>query len=187
MKHISKDDTITIPDNVTVSLKARQITVTGPRGTLSRDLRHLQVDIQRPTKKQLRIVVWGGGRKHIATIRTVRSHIENLIKGVTLGFEYKLRYVYAHFPIGVTINKGVVEVRNFLGEKFVRKIQLDKDVEAVASTSQKDELILTGNDVDKVSQCAASIQQSTRVRNKDIRKFLDGIYVSEKGTVVKDF
>ncbi|KAJ1736593.1 60S ribosomal protein L9B, partial [Coemansia sp. RSA 990] len=50
-----------------------------------------------------------------------------------------------------------------------------------------DELILTGNDVDKVSQCAASIQQSTRVRNKDIRKFLDGIYVSEKGTVVKDF
>jgi len=33
---------------------------------------------------------------------------------------------------------------------------------------------------------AALIQQSTTVKNKDIRKFLDGIYVSEKTTVVKD-
>jgi ribosomal protein L6P/L9E len=30
---------------------------------------------------------------------------------------------------------------------------------------------------------AAWIQQSTTVKNKDIRKFLDGIYVSEKTTV----
>ena len=30
---------------------------------------------------------------------------------------------------------------------------------------------------------AALIQQATTVKNKDIRKFLDGIYVSEKGTV----
>lgn len=34
------------------------------------------------------------------------------------------------------------------------------------------------------SVSAALIQQATTVKNKDIRKFLDGIYVSEKGTVV---
>jgi ribosomal protein L6P/L9E len=33
---------------------------------------------------------------------------------------------------------------------------------------------------------AALIQQSTTVKNKDIRKFLDGLYVSEKTTVVQD-
>ncbi len=33
---------------------------------------------------------------------------------------------------------------------------------------------------------AASIQGICRVRNKDIRKFLDGIYVSEKTVVVQD-
>jgi large subunit ribosomal protein L9e len=54
-------------------------------------------------------------------------------------------------------------------------------VKCVVSTAQKDEIILTGNDIDNVSQSAASIQQSTAVKNKDIRKFLDGIYVSEKG------
>lgn len=32
---------------------------------------------------------------------------------------------------------------------------------------------------------AALIQQATTVKNKDIRKFLDGIYVSEKGTVIE--
>ncbi len=30
---------------------------------------------------------------------------------------------------------------------------------------------------------AANIHQSTLVKNKDIRKFLDGIYVSEKGEI----
>jgi len=50
----------------------------------------------------------------------------------------------------------------------------------------QDELILTGNSIEGVSQSAALIQQSTTVKNKDIRKFLDGLYVSEKTTVVKD-
>ena len=33
---------------------------------------------------------------------------------------------------------------------------------------------------------AALIHQATLVRRKDIRKFLDGIYVSEKGTIEKN-
>lgn len=33
---------------------------------------------------------------------------------------------------------------------------------------------------------AALIQQSTTVKNKDIRKFLDGLYVSEKTTVEQE-
>ena len=48
----------------------------------------------------------------------------------------------------------------------------------------QDELIVFGNSIDAVSQSAALIQQSTTVKNKDIRKFLDGLYVSEKTTIV---
>ena len=39
-----------------------------------------------------------------------------------------------------------------------------------------------GNDIELVSNSAVLIQQATTVKNKDIRKFLDGIDVSEKGT-----
>jgi large subunit ribosomal protein L9e len=43
-------------------------------------------------------------------------------------------------------------------------------VDVAVSTSQKDELVLSGNSVENVSQSAADIQQICRVRNKDIRK-----------------
>ena len=56
----------------------------------------------------------------------------------------------------------------------------------ISRLSFQDELLLTGNSLEAVSQSAALIQQSTTVKNKDIRKFLDGLYVSEKTTVVKE-
>lgn len=54
------------------------------------------------------------------------------------------------------------------------------------STAQKDELVIEGNSLEDVSRSAALIQQSTTVKDKDIRKFLDGLYVSEKTTVIQD-
>ena len=94
-----------------------------------------------------------------------------------------MRFAYAHFPISVTLaDKGtVVEIRNFLGEKIVRRVKLLDGVTAVLSTKIKDELVLTGNSLENVSLSAALCHQSVLVKNKDIRKFLDGIYVSEKG------
>ncbi|KAI8319049.1 protein component of the large ribosomal subunit, nearly identical to Rpl9Ap [Martensiomyces pterosporus] len=188
MKHVYKDATITIPEGVTVDIKSRVVRVTGPRGALSRDMRHINMDIQRPAKDKIRVIVWQGGRKHVACIRTVCSHISNLITGVTKGYEYKMRFVYAHFPISVNIDSkdNFVEIRNFLGEKQVRKVPMHEGVQVIQSINVKDEIVLSGNDIDSVSQSAASIQQATRVRNKDIRKFLDGIYVSAKGNIVKD-
>ena len=72
---------------------------------------------------------------------------------------------------------------NFLGEKLIRRVQMAEGVDVEASKNVKDELVLTGNSLENVSQSAADIQQICRVRNKDIRKFLDGIYVSERGNI----
>lgn len=84
------------------------------------------------------------------------------------------------------MNAETMTNRNFLGEKLVRKVVMAKGVDVEASKNQKDELQLTGNDLEAVSQSAADIQQICRVRNKDIRKFLDGLYVSERGNIVED-
>lgn len=116
--------------------------------------------------------------------RTVCSHIENMITGVTKGFMYKMRFCYAHFPINVSAvkdnGKDVVEIRNFLGEKKVRRVELMEGVHYVRTADVKDQIEISGIDINKVSLSCARIAQSTLVRNKDIRKFLDGIYVSEK-------
>jgi large subunit ribosomal protein L9e len=57
----------------------------------------------------------------MAAIRTAISHVQNLITGVTKGYRYKMRFVYAHFPINASITNAntAIEIRNFLGEKRV--------------------------------------------------------------------
>jgi large subunit ribosomal protein L9e len=62
---------------------------------------------------------------------------------------------------------------------------MQKGVEVEATKGVKDQIELTGNSLEAVSQSAADIQQICRVRNKDIRKFLDGLYVSERGNIVE--
>ncbi|MCQ6513249.1 50S ribosomal protein L6, partial [Vibrio parahaemolyticus] len=74
------------------------------------------------------IEIHHGNRKNVATLRTVKSIISNMITGVTKGFKYKMRYVYAHFPINVNVDQSKetglweVEIRNFIGEKIVRRV-----------------------------------------------------------------
>ena len=92
------------------------------------------------------------------------------------GFLYKMRLVYAHFPINaIPADDGCsIQIRNFLGEKIVRTCPMGKGV-TVKLSDVKDEIIISGNDVEQVSQSAASITDRTRVKDKDIRKFLDGV------------
>lgn len=179
---------------VEVEIKARKVKVTGPLGTLERDFKHIMMECRPITKmveleegaepvekRFVQVDLWFATRKQLACVRTVCSHIENMIVGVTRGFTYKMRFVYSHFPINVAISGNTVEIRNFLGERRVRKIDLLPGVTYVRSESVKDQIELSGTDIVNVSLTAAKIQQATNVRHKDLRKFLDGIYVSEKG------
>jgi len=102
-----------------------------------------------------------------------------------------MRFVYAHFPINVTLTQDKardgatnVEIRNFLGEKVIRVVDALPGTTVSRSKDVKDEIVLQGNDIQHVSRTCALIQQICAVKRKDIRKFLDGIYVSEKGNVI---
>merc|ERR1711998_334609 len=112
--------------------------------------------------------------KQLSMLRSVCSHIQNLFDGVEKKFEYRMRLVYAHFPINASITNGgkTIEIRNFLGEKVVRTVNMLPGVKVEKGTTQKDELVITGADIDNTSQSAALIRQSCLVKNKDIRKFL---------------
>mmetsp|Transcript_27694 Transcript_27694/g.61805 ORF Transcript_27694/g.61805 Transcript_27694/m.61805 type:complete len:182 (+) Transcript_27694:68-613(+) len=175
MKTVLSSRTIEYGEDVTVDVNARVVTVTGPKGSIVRDFKHLNIDMNHMKEaRKIRVDLWFGNRKQLACIRTVCSHIENMITGVTIGFLYKMKFVYSHFPINVAVEKGVVEVRNFMGEKRVRKIKMLDGVNAVRTKDVKDQLEISGIDISKVSLSAAHVQQMTNVRNKDLRKFLDG-------------
>lgn len=155
----------------------------GPRGALTRDFRHIDMDLRKVGDNKVRVDLWFANRKQLASVCTVCSHLQNLFTGVTQGFMYKMRFVYSHFPINVTLNGEVVEIRNVLGKKRVKKITLPEGVTYVRTADVKDQIELSGNDITLVSLAAAKIQQATNIRHKDLRKFLDGIYVSEKGPI----
>lgn len=188
MKYLEQSKTVKIPKGVDVHIKSRVVTVKGDRGTLVRDFDHLSLDMRVEGGKKgkfVKISVYFGTRKDLACLQTATGHVQNMITGVTKGFIYKMRLVYAHFPINASVvdDGKMLEIRNFLGEKIVRRIPMLEGVKIERSADVKDELILTGNDIDKVSQSAAQVQQRHLVKNKDIRKFLDGVYVSHKGVI----
>ena len=69
------------------------------------------------------------------------------------GYQLKMRAVYAHFPINLVLSEegSVVEVRNFLGEKYTRTVRLREGVKA-STTGTKDEIKVEGNDIELVTQ-----------------------------------
>ena len=192
MKTINTKQQYLIPEGVTVDIRARDVTVTGPRGTLNRAFKHIKVQISVKTtkvgKKYVVVEQWFSDRRSMACIRTCLSHIKNLIIGVTKGYCYKMRLVYAHFPISATPenNGSEINMRNFLGEKIVRNVKMAPGVVVERGTELKDQIIISGNCLEDVSQSAANIKQICLVRNKDIRKFLDGVYVYSKENIVQD-
>jgi len=100
-----------------------------------------------------------------------------MIKGVTKGFTYKLKIVFSHFPITVKIKEKTLIIENFTGERNPRKAKIMGDTKV---TVKGDDIIVQGINLEDVSQTAANIQNATKIRRKDPRVFLDGIYVYEK-------
>eukprot|EP00211_Chloroparvula_japonica_P016146 CAMPEP_0119119572 /NCGR_PEP_ID=MMETSP1310-20130426/1006_1 /TAXON_ID=464262 /ORGANISM="Genus nov. species nov., Strain RCC2339" /LENGTH=193 /DNA_ID=CAMNT_0007109017 /DNA_START=13 /DNA_END=594 /DNA_ORIENTATION=- len=191
MRQICTSRSLVIPEDVTVTVKSRTVTVKGPRGSLVKVFKHASVDIYTEEKDGKTVFVvaqWYSQGKQRAVIRSIVSHVSNMVTGVRLGFQYKMRLVYAHFPINTAAeDKGTrVDIRNFLGERRVRQIKMLEGVTIKRDPDVKDQLLLEGNSIDNVSRSCALIHQACLVKKKDIRKFLDGIYVCAKGTVVQE-
>lgn len=93
-----------------------------------------------------------------------------------------MKLVYAHFPISAVIakDKTQVEIKNFLGGKKTHLIKLAPNCTVFANKDAKDELVFDGIDKHALSQSCAQVMQVCNIGDKDERKFLDGIFVSQK-------
>jgi len=84
---------------------------------------------------------------------------------------------YSHFPMQVDVEGEEVVIENFLGEKAPRRTQIHGDTEVEIDGEQ---VRLDGPSIEDVGQTAADIEQLTRVTDKDVRVFQDGVYITQK-------
>lgn len=167
---------VEIPENVSVEVVGSRVKVSGEKGTLERELFYPKVTI-RVEDKKLIIRAEKSRKKQRAIVGTFAAHIRNMIKGVTQGFEYKLKVVYSHFPITVKKEGNKILISNFLGEKHPREVEVLGDVEVQIKGS---DIILRGINKEHVGQSAANIERATEIKGRDRRVFQDGIYIVEK-------
>ena len=167
---------IQVPDGVDVSLAGRKVTVKGDKGTLTRDFSYVPISID-VNGKTIRVWAEWPRKKEASLVGTIHSHIQNMISGVQKGFSCKLKIVFSHFPISVKVQGKTVLIENFTGERRARKAKIVGDVQVKV---QSEDIVVQGLNLEDVSQTAANIEQATKVKRKDPRVFLDGIYVYER-------
>ncbi|BBL67525.1 50S ribosomal protein L6 [Methanoculleus chikugoensis] len=167
---------VEIPPGVDVTLDGGVLTVSGPKGTLVRDMRFPQIGIAVEGGEV--VVSTASDKKRIlAMTGTIEAHAKNMIQGVVDGYEYRMKVVYSHFPIQLKQQGNRLEITNFLGEKQPR---VAKIIEGVTVKLGNDEVTLTGIDKEKVGNTAANIEHATRITKRDPRVFQDGIYITER-------
>ena len=165
-----------IPDGVTVSYDRPMITVQGPLGKTWKSFKKIPVTID-VTDGKVYFKAQGTRDKNRAIMNTSRSLIRNLCEGVVEGYTIKMKIVFSHFPITVKVEGKTVLIENFQGERAPRKTKIWGETKVVP---KGDDVIITGHVLTDVSQTAAEIENGSRVKNKDHRVFLDGIYKFEK-------
>ncbi len=169
---------IEIPEGVEVSISGKTIQVKNGDEELSRKLNFKGVEIKKEDNSVV-LEAKNATKRESKMLYTSRAHINNMLKGVSEGFNYKLEIVYAHFPITVEVNneQKVLTIKNFLGEKKVREAAILSNVDVKVEGNN---LIVESYDKENAGQTAANIEKATWVRSKDRRKFQDGIYIVEK-------
>jgi large subunit ribosomal protein L6 len=170
---------VKIPAGVQVTIEGKTVHVKGPKGSMSRLLSHPLIELSvKDNVVSISCRQSTVRRKEKALLGTFKAHLKNMIKGVTQGYECSMKTVFSHFPIKNSVEGNHLLIQNFLGERSPRRAEILENVKVEV----KDESItLSGIDKEKIGQTAANIERATKVKNRDIRVFQDGIYIIKKG------
>ncbi len=175
------------PDEVSAEVDHLDLTVEGPNGSVTRRLWYPDISVaiesvpatpeRSETVDAVVIESDADDAKTMSTLGTFESHVRNMFYGVTEGWEYEMEVFYSHFPMQVSVEGNEVVIENFLGERAPRRTQVHGDTEVEVDAER---VTLRGPDIEDVGQTAADIEQLTRVKDKDVRVFQDGVYITGK-------
>jgi len=154
------EERVKIPENVKVQLEGKKVSVEGPLGKVERDFsfaKKIELSIE---DGFIKVEAYLANKREYSLVKTIASHINNMIIGVTKGFRYKMKVVYAHFPMTLKVDKDKVMIENFLGERGKRYAEI---LPGVKVKVEKEDVIIEGVDKEAVAQTAANIHHATQL------------------------
>jgi large subunit ribosomal protein L6 len=162
-----------IPAGLTVAVSKNKVTVSKGAEMLEHYVDSSMVKVTVEAGNVTFAPVGKQGRRVKSAVCTAEAHVRNMIKGLATPYSKKLSLVYAHFPVTVEVKGSDVFIKNFLGEKLARKARIAGKTKVKVAGQ---DITVEGPSKDDVGQTANNIAKATRITNKDIRVFQDGIY-----------
>jgi large subunit ribosomal protein L6 len=153
MSRVAKNP-VKLPAGVEVKLAGQQLSVKGAKGTLELNV-HSSVEIVQEAG-ELRFAARNGDQQTRAMAGTTRALVNNMVIGVSAGYERKLQLVGVGYKAQA---KG--QVLN-LALGFSHPIDYELPEGVVAETPNQTEILLKGIDKQLVGQVAAEIRDFRR-------------------------
>ena len=167
---------VEIPNSVNISIENGKIYVKGSKGEKYRNINNRNIIVEIRENKII-FKAYYPSRKIIKDMNTMVAHIKNDIDGVTKGFVYKLKGISVHFPLKLKLQNNKLIIENYMGERDIKEIEIPMGVKA---TLNENEITLEGYDIELLGNLAGLIENSVKPKEKDLRKFQDGIYIIQK-------
>ena len=141
---------ISVPSGVAVTIDGQSITVKGPKGTLEHRV-HDTVEVIR-NDDALNCSAREGADNGMALAGTTRAVINNMVVGVSEGFERRLQLV----GVGYRAQMQGNALNLALG--FSHPVKFEAPAGVTVETPSQTEIVLRGVDKQKVGQAAAEIR-----------------------------
>ena len=142
---------IPVPSGVKIDLKGTHVKVTGPKGTLERDIRP-EIEIVEDGDNLL-VKCKDESKRTRAFSGLTRSLVNNMVVGVSQGFEKKLELIGVGYRAQAQGNK----LNLTLG--FSHPVSFDVPDGITVTTPSQTEIVIAGADKQKVGQVAAEIRR----------------------------
>jgi len=167
---------IKLPKDIRVQLDKGILTLKGPKGEVKRSFLDKNIGIE---YKEGTITLKASKANQVnkKLIKSCNAHIKNMIRGCLEGHKYTLKICSGHFPMNVSINDNQLIVKNFLGEKVPRTLELKHGAEVKVNG---DLIVVESTSKEIAGQVSADIEILTRRTGYDGRIFQDGIHITNK-------
>ena len=141
---------ITIPDNVEVNVNEAEIRIKGSKGELTHTV-HSLVQLHQKDNR-LKLSAKDNTKSAWALAGTTRAILQNMVTGVSDGFEIKLEITGVGYraqakPDGINLTLG-----------FSHPVDIDIPADITIETPSQTQIIVKGMDKQKVGQVAANIR-----------------------------